>query len=188
MILLTFKSEYIMKKTIFAMLFIATICTLFTSCKDETKWSKDSKLYIKGVDRANKALSEAMSVAEICQLDTVLMSKTDGGNTPFGDNFQNKIDRVNNRLAMRVANLETLDDNQFLLSKEVILYTTNERFEYIDTIGYVPYSQRYAAYEAIKPLWESEDWDAIYNIFQNAFTFIPCTGAEYKAMIENGEE
>lgn len=178
-----------MKKTIFAMLFIATICTLFSSCKDdETKWDKNAKLYIKGVDRANKSLSEAMTVAEICSLDTVLMYLPQyGAFSPFGDEFDNKIDRVNNRLVMVVGNIETFDDNQFFISPEVIIgKISNNDYNSFDTLGYVPYSQRYAA--AIKTLWEGEDWDAIYNIFQNAFTFIPCTGAEYKAMIENGEE
>ena len=177
-----------MKRLIILLFGAVLLGSTFASCDDgeSTKWDKNAKLYIQGVDRTNKSLTEAMTAAEICRLDTVNMHLVEfGGTLPFGEPFDNKIDTINNRLVMVGANIESVEDNPFFTCTEVIILN-NDNPIYWDTIAYVPYAQRQAAYEQIKALWETENWDAIYEIFQNAFTFIPCMGAEYKALKEAG--
>ncbi|MCR5697775.1 MAG: hypothetical protein K6G73_12450 [Marinilabiliaceae bacterium] len=178
-----------MKRLIILLFGVVLLGSTFASCDDDegTKWDKNAKLYIQGVDRTNKniryAVESAMTAAEICRLDTIEIFLPEyNALLPFGEPFDNKIDTVNNRLVMVGANIETVEDNPFFISEECIIVSGEE----YDTLAYVPYAQRQAAYEQIKPLWDTENWDAIYEIFQNAFTFIPCTGAEYKALKEQG--
>lgn len=117
------------------------------------------------------------------------------------------IDTVNMRLPMENGNVDDgytpLDKNIFL-SEEFNWFilkmerdsSLNERYEYVysgkhtDTIGYIPTSVRLAAREEIRKLWDDRDAnrEAIYKIFNDAFVFYPCTGAEYKRMLEEGIE
>ncbi len=104
------------------------------------------------------------------------------------------LDTINNRIVLKAGNINGIDGNPFLdpstgFNDYIIfrfVYDQNDQFLGIDTLAYIPNSQRQAAYEQIKALWDTENWDAIYEIFQNAFTFIPCTGEEYKALKEAG--
>lgn len=117
------------------------------------------------------------------------------------------IDTVNNRLPMVNGNVDDgytpLDENVFLSEQfnwfvtKMVRYTyINERFECVysdkvgDTIGYIPTAVRLAAREELRKLWDDRDAnrEAIYKIFNEAFVFYPCTGAEYKRMLEEGIE
>lgn len=117
------------------------------------------------------------------------------------------IDTVNNRLPMENINIDDgytpLDKNIFL-SEEWYWYilkmvrdtSINHMNEYVyshkcgDTIGYIPTAVRLAAREELRKLWDDRDAnrDAIRKIFNEAFVFYPCTGAEYKRMLEEGIE
>lgn len=49
-----------------------------------------------------------------------------------------------------------------------------------DTIAYIPNSNMTSARENILKALEAKDTLAVYDIFKNAFKFIPITGAEWK--------
>ena len=117
------------------------------------------------------------------------------------------IDTVNNRLPMENGNVDDgytpLDKNIFLseqfnwfVTKMVRDTSINVMFEYVysdkvgDTIAYIPTAVRLAAREELRKLWDDRDAnrEAIYKIFNEAFVFYPCTGAEYKRMLEEGIE
>ncbi|MEG1759563.1 MAG: hypothetical protein RR258_03990 [Alistipes sp.] len=60
--------------------------------------------------------------------------------------------------------------------------------EYIeDTIAYIPNRVLIAAQKIIKPAYDRGDYDLVYKTFNEAFTFIPITGAEYRALEAKGE-
>lgn len=56
-----------------------------------------------------------------------------------------------------------------------------------DTIAYIPNSAIESARERIIELHAQERYEEIYELFQDAFVFYPCTGAEYKALQARGE-
>lgn len=52
----------------------------------------------------------------------------------------------------------------------------------VDTIAYIPNATLRVAETAIKAAYAKEDYEACYKIFDEAFTFIPITGAEWLAL------
>lgn len=52
----------------------------------------------------------------------------------------------------------------------------------IDTIAYIPNSVLRAAETAIKQAYNANDNETVYRLFNEAFTFRPTTGSEYKAL------
>ncbi len=55
-----------------------------------------------------------------------------------------------------------------------------------DTLAYIPNSVVTAAREAILEAFANEDEELVYELFQEAFRFIPITGAEYKDLKDQG--
>lgn len=51
-----------------------------------------------------------------------------------------------------------------------------------DTIAYIPNRVISSARASIRAAYESEDYAECYRLFNEAFTFIPVTGEEYKAL------
>ncbi|NLI72449.1 MAG: hypothetical protein GX361_06910 [Bacteroidales bacterium] len=81
----------------------------------------------------------------------------------------------------------------FIEAKDVILihfspnydpYTKEPR----DTIGYIPNSVMRTAEKAVKEAYQANDPDEVLRLFNDAFTFRPITGAEYKALKQAGNQ
>ncbi len=51
-----------------------------------------------------------------------------------------------------------------------------------DTIAYIPNAVLRSAETRIKALFNAKDYQPIYEIFNDAYTFIPITGSEYRAL------
>lgn len=68
----------------------------------------------------------------------------------------------------------------FIESKNCILITIKG-----DTIAYIPNAVLRDAESKIKTLFNSKDYEPIYTIFNNAYTFIPISGSEYKYLKDN---
>lgn len=77
---------------------------------------------------------------------------------------------------------------EFIEGHDVILihftYVQSETIR--DTIGYIPNAVVRAAEDSIKIALASNDTEAVYRIFNNAFTFRPITGAEWIALKMQG--
>lgn len=164
------------------------MCMCFISCKDDNEKRPDTApLYINGVDKANKSANkEALTASEIVRLDSVCLTNT---NTHLGGRVDklfcfgmNNIDTINNRLIMEAVNIDQIDNNLFLTNENWFISSWVTE----DTLAYVPNAQLIEAYEQIRVLWEKEDWNAIYDIFQNAFSFVPCTGEELRELEKQG--
>lgn len=56
-----------------------------------------------------------------------------------------------------------------------------------DTIAYIPNSVLRAAAKIIKPAFEAGDYATCYKTFDEAFIFIPITGAEWRALKDKNE-
>lgn len=174
---------------------------------------EEATVYIHGVDRNLKNLhygvDAPLTVHEILCLDSLWLQaeqvKDFGGIVGLGTmseyfSFENhRIDTVNNRVSFLNARIRHFDEDVMLNPnsgwKDFVLFrvipiadstgaiTIFER----DTLAYVPNQQRYDNYKKMLELKENEDWDGIYEMYENAFTFIPCTGKEYRELKERGE-
>ena len=195
----------------------ALLCIGFTACDDDdtdgNKLPDTAKIWINGVDRANKALTSdegtvgaqrLMTVAEICRTDSLCMYIGNVSNTKFDDahytisffinpesEWDGTIDTVNNRLSMIAGNLNLVENDPFLSSdNRVFIFRFLSDGTHGDTVAYVPTSQRVATYEILEPMLADKagNLDKIYKIFNDAFIFYPTTGAEYQRMLDEGVE
>jgi hypothetical protein len=70
----------------------------------------------------------------------------------------------------------------FLGAEDLVLYAVNESGIGRDTIAYIPNSVMKLADDSIYSAFEKKDYTTIYSLFNTAFTFIPITGAEWRAL------
>lgn len=178
--------------------FLACIAFAFAACDDEHgRRPNEAPIYIRGVESVNKALlppvaniGRRLSVHEVIMLDSITLELEDdlGMNCGGGCfNFaRHNIDSINDRLIYMAGNLQTLDDNPFLRAPHA--YIINDHRGQRDTIAYIPSAQRFAAFDEIKKIWETDQWNKIYSIFENSLVFVPCTGSEYLELRESGRE
>lgn len=102
-------------------------------------------------------------------------------------------DFVNERLLMwgtDIINSRLEYAPQFIEGKNTVLTRNHTPFGEqwdIDTIAYIPNRVLEAAQAIIKPAFERGDYETCYEAFDKAFTFIPITGAEYRALQARGE-
>ncbi|MBR6250158.1 MAG: hypothetical protein IKR17_03055 [Bacteroidales bacterium] len=173
---------------------------------------EEATVYIHGVDRNLKNLrygiDAPLTVHEILCLDSlwlqaVALKDLGAGlhltTTSEYFSFENhRIDTVNNRVSFLDACIRHFDEDPWLNPssgwKDFVLVRYVPVIDSIgditfdkDTLGYVPNQQRYDIYKKMLELKENEDWDGIYEMYENAFTFIPCTGKEYRELKERGE-
>ena len=61
-------------------------------------------------------------------------------------------------------------------------------YTYGDTIAYMPSENRLAAYDKLIKLFSEDElnWTEIYRVFNEGFIFVPCTGEEFKELVEKG--
>jgi len=71
-------------------------------------------------------------------------------------------------------------DPTFIGSTDCILFRAYDNRR--DTIGYIPNSVLRAAEVQIKAAYDAQDYDAVYQLFDEAFTFYPITGGEWRAL------
>ena len=178
------------------LLMLFCVCVCFTSCKDDDndKFDCNHRLYINGVNKANKAVRyENLSVEEIVRIDSVWLKSEYNGvglTIPFEFALGN-IDTLNNRFAMQAGDINNgTYDNIFFSQRNYYLmrfvYGENNTYLGTDTLAYILNKQITDAKAKIDSLFPLEKWSEIYDIFNNAFTFIPCTGAELRELEKQG--
>ena len=75
---------------------------------------------------------------------------------------------------------------EFIGGHDFIL-VRGETFETEDTIAYIPNSVIKEARISIKAAYDAGDYAKVYKLFDTAFTFIPITGEEWRALKAAGE-
>lgn len=179
---------------------------VFDACEEEenSKLSKDYKLYATCVDRAggNKAINQKQLTAhEICAMDSLILVGEDplmvlGSNFGLFSIDNGHIDTVNNRIVVTSGNISTIEDHAFLGTWEgserlkwfVAKYHESDMGFWTDTLAYFT-KQRFEIVDTLKTLFDEgreKNIDKILEIFQSAFEFYPCTGSEFKELVEQG--
>lgn len=69
---------------------------------------------------------------------------------------------------------------EFIEAEDCILFRAlnNKR----DTIAYIPNAVMREAETAIKIAYDAQDYEEVYRLFNEAFTFLPITGPEWRAL------
>ena len=180
------------------LLMLFCMCVWFTSCNDDdsNKFDCNHRLYINGVNKANKAIvyTDRMSASEIVRIDSVWLRSEYNG-VILSELFEfalGNIDTLNNRFAMQAGyiNNGTYDNIFFLQRNYYLCKYVRDTIGFsgtVDTLAYIPNEQITDAKEMIDSLFPLEKWSEIYDIFNNAFTFIPCTGAELRELEAEGK-
>lgn len=92
---------------------------------------------------------------------------------------------------------DTINDILSMLPDEILKEDLSLNYNFIgahnmvliswgDTIGYIPNSELRNVTPVIEDLHAQGDYEGLFEIFDNAFRFYPCTGSEYRALKEQG--
>ena len=137
---------------------------------------------------------------DIVRRDDVYLACTD---TTMGDPLKNSRgfwpelrDTVNDMLLFRAEDILTAQGELYrgFLYSYIDYYILVGKYDQynldhnpdLDTVGYIPNATIIEARKHIEELYEAEKYDEIYEYFHHAFEIIPCTGSEYKALVEQG--
>ena len=191
-------------KKLFIFLALAAIVT---SCKTDEPQAfqiKDTDMIsIKPSASAMNAMkvkavdSEHLSALEIVK-QTTLISFKDIQGSIWGRTFAGEQrDTISPKLLMWATDVITLggelqvDGTGFIEATDVVFvrYSTDsgDPNNVIDTIAYIPNSVLRTAETAIRAAYESKDIEECYSLFNEAYTFAPITGAEWRALKAEGQ-
>lgn len=188
-----------------AFILLAIIFAL-VSCSDDDKPAGKFKLdptamiYIKPNFKAQKLsfssrTSEAhLSALEIVKRGTTMRFYNDS--LAIGDiaaGFAGK-DTISTTPAFLRYGTDIINENgfgkpvivpDFLYAYDIVIEIFKSNTDH-DTIAYIPNSVILNARNNIKAALVAKDTASVYNIFKEAFTFIPITGAEYRQLKKQG--
>jgi hypothetical protein len=110
-------------------------------------------------------------------------------NKPVGRSFaseQRDTVSVPPKLLMWATDVIMLDgalQTDFITAIDVVLvHYDQDNFTGKDTIAYIPNSVLRTAETAIRAAYAAQDIEACYTVFNEAYTFTPITGAEWRAL------
>lgn len=202
------KTLRIMKKAILLLLIVAAFC----ACnKDNDTFTVDPMAKIKLIPDLNAWNTDALRSA---QSDTTHLSAFEIVKQATAIQYYNKMgsdidttctDRgfdegqrdtlssipTLSMWATDIISSEGLYVPDFIESKNCILVhfdTTKPYGSPRDTIAYIPNAVIRAAQIAIKEAYDIKDYVTVYKIFNEAFTFRPITGAEYRALKSTNQQ
>ena len=204
-----------MKKVILIAVVAAVFAACGKEEEEGFKFDSNKKVTIQGVDnigsvatargtlkRANGEHKTAAEIVRIaanniwnielrCEYDADAKVsdyyKANGYGRPFSEP---QIDTINNRFYMWGTDIlhedltleyQFIDGINFYIAE---LYPESSVIK--DTLAYIPNSVVLAAREQIYSLHAQGRYSEIYELFDNAYRFYPCTGEEYKQIIANG--
>ena len=181
-----------MKKLLLSLAIIA----LATSCEDSKDQILDptASVYIVPAPGTKTATTnpDHLSALEIVKQADIIygfnpdVNTTDPWSIGIGDDNR---DIVNVRLitpsSFVIGQDGSLSD-MLIKSSDVIIATLDNDNQPIDTIGYIPRAVMANAETEITKAYNEKRYADCYELFDTAFTFLPTTGAEYKAMQEAG--
>jgi len=182
------------------LLLLLIVSMLVISCKKDDPFkglNPDSMLALNAPQtvkaEADVANPEHLTPLEIVQQASVIVISKSAA--PWGlEEFNRDYERI--RIVLKGFNVvnengELVD--LFIGSRDVILESwTNwgtpqwDANNYTrDTIAYIPNSILEKAQQEIEAAYQDEDYAACYKLFEEAYTFYPITGAEWRALKES---
>lgn len=170
------------------------IILLLTGCDKEKNSKLDPSAMISiRAAQSNRASGEGhLSALEIVQKTSLMQWRTKelGGLKPERGFADSQRDFANERLLMwgtDIINVAGRYVPDFIEGFDMVLVMAKAEDDARgDTIAYIPNGVLRAAKEIIKPAFDREDYATCYKVFDEAFTFIPITGAEWRALKDAG--
>lgn len=178
---------------------MALVAMAFVACDKEDGFQYDPMrlIPISGVDTpatyaynargvqsfAHKGQQKKLTAHEICviaYIDDFYLRCEEWAGHGFA-NWQ--VDTVNNVLSMltdEILNSDLSLNYGFIDATNVVLISWG------DTIGYIPNKVLRDAKVKIEELHAQGDYDGLFELFDNAYSFYPCTGEEYKTLKAQG--
>lgn len=184
-----------MKNLLSTIILVACAASVFTACqKDDNKGKLDpnAKVYVSpapGVKAAKDTLH--LSAREIVlQAEGILFNTPGVGSTSsMGVDDWNR-DTINNRIMLGSTCVIASDgklDSTFIDSRDMLLVILDGRNHPTDTIAYVSDKTLEVAAKTIREAYNREDYASCYRLFEQAFTFVPITGKEWRALKAVGD-
>ncbi len=182
------------------LLLLLIVVLAFGSCEDKTKnmvWDTDATVLIrpaKGVK--TRANTEHLTGLEIVEQTSTMFYYTNYSDNKYREKASlfargfsdNQRDYQLPALKMWGTDIILWDGvmrKDFIKGFDFVLVRGMHEDE-TDTIAYIPNEVIRTAELGITKAYESGDYEAVYQLFDNAFTFIPITGAEYRTLQEEG--
>lgn len=178
-----------MKKIIFLLMLVFA----FASCKKENKlWDPNAMINLKqGTLTKADTNPNHLSALEIVKQTTNLKCYNFPlfGNQAVGRGFSDD-QRDYQTPMLKMFGTDIIDmfgkyTPDFIESTDCVLQriiNADKPNMVIDTIAYIPNSVLRAAELRIKAAYAKEDYETCYAVFNDAFTFLPITGAEWRAL------
>lgn len=198
-------------KKIIAIALLA-VALLAVGCeKDKPSGLKSgAELYVniqKSTTKAMKIETRALPIIEgdpqtiltprevVEQCDVFVLDDNEGYKNASMGISEEMRDRVGERLIMRGDMIVLPIDRPGKGLKKgdlepYFLEARNVRIQDIEgkVIAYIPNSTMEPAWKHIKAAHDAGNYDKVYELFQEAYTAIPCTDLQYKALVERGEQ
>lgn len=170
------------------LVFIVVILAIFGCKKDDKgRLDKDAMISIwpSGATKAMVHLSNYEIVRQAESLSFYSPSFTGPGTRGF---TKDQRDTINTRLLMFGRDIidqfgnyvpEFIEGNDFVIRRNLATPVQTPKW---DTIAYIPNSVIQAAKTAIQKAYAEGNFTEVYRVFDEAFTFIPCTAEEWRAL------
>lgn len=167
------------------------IVLLLAGCDKEknSKLDPGAMISIRAAQGGRANAEGHLSALEIVQKTELIqwrMPKDRSGERGFADSQR---DFANERLLMWGTDIidhagRYMPD--FVEGFDMVLIMEDSDHQRSDTIAYIPNGVLRAAKEIIKPAFDRGDYATCYKVFDEAFTFTPITGAEWRALKDAG--
>jgi len=196
------------------LLLLLLLLPLFIACEKEVqeptqfRLSPDAKIRIEAVKSGTQRVVSDSTDVDSTEIDTIHLSALEVVKQAHSLSYYNDSTMSSSYWQAGFAGKDTISENPALLrwGEEIItldgfgvpilvksfIYAYDMVVERkigdsrLDTIAYIPNQQMRNAELNIKIALENKDTLAVYDIFNNAFKFIPITGIEYKELKEQG--
>lgn len=184
------------------LLFTTVLALIFMSCEDKFQLEPGAMISIRPASsvqnsslqkvKADQSVYEHLSDMEIVKqtiglsFQNVPLFGNQAADRGFSDSQR---DTLSDPPCLKMFGTDIIYEGRyyadFIESTDCILFRAlnNQR----DTIGYISNSILRNAEIQIKTAFANEDIEEVYRIFNEAFTFIPATGAEWRALKANNE-
>ena len=185
-----------MKRLLFLLMLAATVA----ACKKDPepfRLDPDAKVYVKPAADLIQSKSDAhLTPLEVVKQATVLRFYNDL--KPFWGSYGTATwvgkDTISEIPALLRWGIDIIHDTtgygdygiqtDFIYGYDMVICSgTHPNY---DTLAYIPNSVIITAREAILEAFNDEDTERVYELFQEAFRFIPITGHEYKELKDQG--
>ena len=171
------------------MMLICAAAIATVACNKENKW-RNGTLAINVRENVTTKADEHLTPAQIVRKAWVIVwsNGRNARNITRGFNEEQR-DTVNNKLLMLSTDVisdigELKDgDGDFINSQDIRIVDSSDV-----VIAYIPTTAVRKVRSSIIDAYNRNDYDEVYDIFNDAFVAVPISQSEYDALVERGEQ